>query len=630
LIGLIYSWLRRLFLGSPLPTALEQHTKLPVWLGLPVFASDALSSVAYATEEILLMLLLAGSTTTVLSYSWGISIAIAILLAIVAMSYRQTIFAYPSGGGAYIVAKENLGTYPGLVAAAALMIDYVLTAAVSTAAGVAAVISAFPEMGKYRVDLCLGCIFFVALANLRGAKESGTLFAIPTYSFIASFLVMIGYGLYKAAYMGGLAGGALTPVSPAHTPPPPILPAISTLLILRAFSSGCAALTGIEAVSNGVQAFKPPESRNAATTLTLMAILLVSIFLGLTYLANTCEIKPDVTLIPGTDHFEAHETVVSMIARSIFDKSWFYYVIQAATAMILILAANTSFADFPRLSQLLAKDRFIPRQFANIGDRLVFANGIVLLWLLSSVLIAHFEGQTHALIPLYAVGVFLSFTLSQSGMIRHWLSLRTPGWWRSMIINGIGACTTGVVTLVIAYTKFQYGAWIVVVLIPLLVGMFLKINHHYRDLASQLTLKGASHPGPIRHTVLILVAGIHRGVLPALQYAKTIAADCRAIHIEIDPQESERFIKQWEEWGMGIPLVILESPYRSLIDPLFRYLDEVQGEREDHRVTVILPEFVPARWWHHFLHNQAGLLLKVALHFKKGVTVTNIRYYLEA
>jgi len=599
-----------------------------VWLGLPVFSSDALSSVAYATEEILLVLLLAGSTyTNALHYSWNISIGIAVLLAIVAMSYRQTIHAYPGGGGSYIVARENLGTYPGLIAAAALLIDYVLTVAVSTAAGVAAVTSAVPTLADYRIYLCLGCILFVALANLRGAKESGMLFAIPTYSFVFSFLIMIGYGLFKIWFLGG---AGISAVHPEHTPPPPILPAVTLSLILRAFSSGCTALTGVEAVSNGVPAFKPPESKNASTTLTLMATILITVFVGLTYLANKLHIVPDVTLHPGTLQFEPHETVVSMIARSIFDKSWFYYVIQAATAMILILAANTSFADFPRLSQLLAKDRFIPRQFANIGDRLVFANGIVLLWLLSSVLIAHFEGQTHALIPLYAVGVFLSFTLSQSGMIRHWLSLRTPGWWRSMIINGIGACTTGVVTLVIAYTKFQYGAWIVVVLIPLLVGMFLKINHHYRDLASQLTLKGASHPGPIRHTVLILVAGIHRGVLPALQYAKTIAADCRAIHIEIDPQESERFIKQWEEWGMGIPLVILESPYRSLIDPLFRYLDEVQGEREDHMVTVILPEFVSGRWWHHFLHNQAALLLKIALQFKKGITVTNIRYYPQA
>ncbi|MCC6444832.1 MAG: APC family permease, partial [Armatimonadetes bacterium] len=397
-----YNSLRRLFLGSPLPTAWQHHTKLPVWLGLPVFSSDALSSVAYGTEEVLLVLLLAGAG--VLHYSWNISIGVALLLAIVAISYRQTIHAYPNGGGSYIVARENLGVSFGLVAGAALLIDYVLTVAVSTASGVAAIVSALPQLAAYRVDICLLCILFVALANLRGAKESGLLFAFPTYLFVGSFVIMIGYGLYKIALVGGMAP---VPVTPEHTPPTAVT-SVTLLLILRAFSSGCAALTGVEAVSNGVPAFKKPESRNAAATLTLMAVILSGLFLGISYLANAYRIIPDVTLNPITHQFEAHETVVSMIARGVFGRDGFYYVIQAATAMILILAANTSFADFPRLAQLLAKDRFLPRQFANIGDRLVFANGIIVLWFLASLLLVLFRGQTHALIPLYAVGVFLS------------------------------------------------------------------------------------------------------------------------------------------------------------------------------------------------------------------------------
>ncbi len=612
-------WLKRIFIGEPLPTSWQKHEKLPKILALPVFSSDALSSTAYATQEILVVLLAVGLTAgyakSALPLVVPIGIAIAVLLAIVAMSYRQTIHAYPSGGGAYIVAKDNLGTLPGLIAAASLLIDYVLTVSVSVAAGVDAIISAFQTLSPYRVDMCLFFILFITLVNVRGVRESGMVFAFPTYFFVFCLGTMIVAGMAKFFLH--------IPVVVRHPefPSGGMLHPLTLFLILRAFSAGCTALTGIEAISNGIPAFRPPESKNAAATLTIMAAILISLFLGVTFLAKIYHVIPDET---------TQETVISMLARGIFHTGFFYYCVQFATAMILILAANTSYQDFPRLSAILANDRFMPRQLSNVGDRLVFANGIAMLWAFSSLLIWRFQGSTHYLLPLYAIGVFISFTLSQAGMVKRWFTLKEKGWWHNAIVNGIGAVITGIVAVVISKTKFHDGAYITLILIPILVAFFFTIHHHYVSVSEQLRLDGAKLHTDYHHTVLVLVPGIHRGVLPAIEYAKSIGADCRAIYIELDSKSTQHVKQNWEKWSMGLPLIIMESPYRSLIEPVFKYLDEVQDERENNVVTVVLPEFVPARWWHSLLHNQSGFLLKVALLFKKGIVVTNIRYQLSA
>lgn len=602
--------LKRALIGEPLPTSWQLHEKLPKILALPVFSSDPLSSVAYATQEILLALLLAG--TGVLTLVMPIGLAIAILLAMVAMSYRQTIHAYPGGGGAYIVAKDNLGTLPGLVAAASLLIDYILTVSVSVAAGVDAIISAYQTWAPYRVDMCLFFILFITLMNVRGVKESGTVFAFPTYFFVFCIYALIGTGLLK--FLLHIPVSIQNPELPKHG-----FQTMGLFLLLRAFSAGCTALTGVEAISNGIPAFRPPESKNAAATLTIMAAISISMFLGITFLARAYGVIPD--------HSEK-ETVISMLSRGIFHEGFFYYCIQGATAAILILAANTSYQDFPRLSAILANDRFMPRQLANFGDRLVFINGIAVLAIFSSLLIIIFHGSTHLLLPLYAIGVFVSFTLSQAGMVRRWLTLKTKGWRRSAVINFIGAVMTGIVAIVISITKFSHGAYITIILIPVLIAMFLAIHRHYIALGLQLKLNGAKPRAEFHHTVLVLVPGVHRGVLPAIEYAKSIGKDCRAIYIEMDQKATEQIRKNWEAYSLGMPLIIMESPYRSLIEPLFKYLDEVQAERENHVVTVVLPEFVPARWWHRLLHNHSGILLKLALLFKKDIVVTNIRYQL--
>lgn len=585
-----------------------KHERLPKVLALPVFASDALSSVAYATEEILLTLMLAGSLA--LSYSVPITTAIVILLTIVVMSYRQTVHAYPSGGGAYFVAKENLGVNFGLLASAALLVDYVLTVAVSTAAGTAAIISAFPTMESHRLTIALLCIALLTVVNLRGAKESGLLFAVPTYLFIASLGTLILVGLFKHLVLG--------------VPPPDLSRSVTAVhpltlwLMLRAFAGGCAAMTGTEAVSDGVAAFKPPESRNAATTLALMGLILGSLFFGITTLANLYHVVP----LP-----DGRETVVSQIARGTFGTTWFYFLIQGTTAAILILASNTSYADFPRLSSILAKDGFLPRQLANLGDRLVFANGIVVLGLLSSLLIVIFKGSTHALIPLYAIGVFLSFTLSQAGMVVRQMKRKEPGWVLGSVRSAVGATATGIVAMVIASAKFIHGAWIVLVILPLIVMMFHAIKEHYLDLGKALRIDGYV-PRPLpHHTVVVLVPNVHRGVMQALEYARSMASDVRALHVESDPSRTENFKKQWETWGEDVPLVILESQFRSVIGPVLDYLEEVKHDREGDRLTVVIPEFVPKKWWQHLMHNQMGLLLKISLMFRQDIVVTNVRYY---
>ena len=668
--------IKRLLVGKALRTEQAVHERLSKKTALAVFSSDALSSTAYATEEILLVLAVAvaAGQTYAFQYVVPISVGIAVLLAIVAISYRQTIHAYPSGGGAYIVAKENLGTMPGLVAAAALLVDYVLTVSVSIAAGVAAITSAaqgtqFAGLSNHRVALCLFFIAFIALANLRGVRESGALFAVPTYAFLTSFLFMIGFGFFHYFTVGGAAplpGDELKLAEGYRIQP------LSLFLILGAFSNGCAALTGIEAISNGVPAFKPPEAKNASITLVWMAALLTTMFLGTSVMAYLYSVHP-----------HENETVISQFARIMFTgpMGWFYYVVQAATAAILVLAANTSFADFPRLASLLARDRFLPRQFANRGDRLVFSNGIIILAIFSSLLIIIFGGDTSRLIPLYAVGVFLSFTLSQTGMVRHWLKERlrarandaSPGapaadnppgaangpvqplpdaglaaaqnhksvfvtdevtapanWRKSIIINGVGAIATFIVLVVFVLTKFIHGAWIVVVVIPLLVMMFRAIHNHYVGVARQLSTEGLPPLRPIKHTVLVPISGIHRGVIHALEYAKSIAPDnVTAVYVDFDEEATAKLREKWEQWGAGVNLVVLQSPYRSLVRPLIRYIDRVERQCDDDLITVVLPEFIPARWWHQLLHNQSSLLLKGALLFKKGIIVTSVPYHLE-
>jgi amino acid transporter len=661
--------LKRLLVGRAKRTEQAIHERLTKKTGLAVFASDALSSTAYASEEILLVLAVAyaAGQTNAFNYVVPITLVIAVVLTIVAISYRQTIHAYPSGGGAYIVAKENLGTTPGLVAAAALLVDYVLTVSVSISAGVAAITSAaqgtsWAWLDNHKVFLCLILITFIALANLRGVRESGAIFAAPTYAFVVSFLFMVGYGiLHYFLHPGAVAPAAVEHVKLAegyHLQP------LTLFLLLGAFSNGCVALTGIEAISNGIPAFKQPEARNAAKTLTWMAVLLTTMFIGTSLMAYFYHVQP-----------HENETVISQFARIIFTGpiGWFYYVIQGTTALILILAANTSFADFPRLASLLARDRFMPRQFATRGDKLVFSNGIIILAVFSGLLVAAFGGDTSRLIPLYAVGVFLSFTLSQTGMVRHWLRAgralnaareaatndeadsvkdqnsssahsgtlnridqagdlkQAAHWKKSIVVNGLGAIATFIVLIVLVITKFRHGAWIVVVLIPFLVGVFRAVHRHYLDVAKQLTTEGIEGLRPIRHEVIVPISGIHRGVVRALQYAKSIAPDhVTALYINLDEEATQKLRAKWKQWGGGVELVVLASPYRSLVGPVIRYVDRRMKQHEDQMVTVVLPEFIPARWWQHLLHNQSSLMLKGALLFKPDVIVTSVPYHLKS
>ncbi|HWI60206.1 MAG TPA: APC family permease [Symbiobacteriaceae bacterium] len=602
---------KRFLIGMPLRTEQLAHERLTNPKALAVFSSDALSSVAYATEEILLALILAGSAA--ISVSMPIGIGIAILLAVVAMSYRQTIFAYPNGGGSYIVAKENLGTYPGLVAGAALLIDYVLTVAVSISAGAAAITSAFPEVQPYKVPIVLFAIFLVTVANLRGVRESGNIFAIPTYTFVVSIFALLGVGFFRVLF--------------TELPPVPVTEAVvaqqplTLFLLLRAFASGCTALTGVEAISDGVQAFKDPVSRNASKTLTWMAGILMTMFLGITYLSNYVGIHP----------VHGGETVLSQLARAIVGETWFYYVIQAATALILFLAANTSYADFPRLASWIARDGFLPRQLSMRGDRLVFSNGIVLLGLLASALVIHYGGDTHALMPLYAVGVFLSFTLSQSGMVARWFKQKAnnPHWWVYAIINGLGAATTAVVLTVITSTKFVHGAWMIVLLIPVIVIGFRTIHSHYLAVADDLRLPLTEKVEPVKHTIIVPVAGVNRAVEYALSYAMTLSDDVRAVHVGTDAEATEKLQAKWNQWNPGVKLTVINSPYRTFFRPLLTYIDRIERRSKLDVVTVIVPEFVPKRLWHHLLHNQSALVLKAALHFRQNTVVVSVPYHLQ-
>lgn len=620
----IRTWL----IGRPLPTADAPHQTIGKLIGLAVFASDALSSTAYATQEMLVILAVLG--TAAYGYVFPLSIGIVVLLAIVTLSYRQTINAYPKGGGAYIVTRDNLGAFTAQVAAAALLTDYILTVAVSISSGVAQIISAMPALFPYRVWVSVGLVMFIMLVNLRGVKESGAAFAFPTYFFIFSIFITVGVAFYR--YLTGTLGLVVDPpqLEVSH-----FVQGATAFLILRAFSSGTAALTGIEAISDGIPAFREPRSRNAGGTLLIMASILGTLMLGISFLAGHIQAVPS----------EA-ETVISQIARTAFQgRGGFYIGVIVATTVILIMAANTSFADFPRLSAFAAADGYLPRQLTYRGSRLVYSRGIVLLAILASLLIIVFQASVTRLIPLYAIGVFLSFTLSQSGMARRWhkIGKLQPGvevqekgstlqfdrhWRVKMFINAFGAICTFIVLLVFAITKFPDGAWIVIVIIPLLVLMFSGIHRHYRNLARKLSLENFGAPPRIaRHRVILPIGGVHRGTIAALRYAKTLSDDITAVHVSIDPEEAERIRQKWEIWGDGRRLVILESPYRLLVEPLLKYIEELDDHRKPNEIiTIIVPEFVSNRLASGLLHTQTANTLRQALLLKKDIVVTSVPY----
>jgi amino acid transporter len=604
---------QRLVLGRPIPSAREAGERLGKIPALAVFSSDALSSVAYATEEIMKVLLLVGAGALALTVP--VSLVIVALLAIVVVSYRQTIRAYPSGGGSYIVASDNLGTLAGLTAAGSLLLDYILTVAVSVAAGVAAITSLLPELLPYTVPMALGAVALIALGNLRGIRESGTLFAAPAYLFVGLVILLIGVGLIR------LATGGLTYVPPASAISPGSQ-SLGIFLLLSAFAQGCTAMTGTEAISNGVPAFKAPEARNARATLVAMGLLLGGMFIGLSLLAT------HLGLVPAAD-----ETVLSQLGRTIFGEGPVWWLLQVATALILIMAANTSFADFPRLSAILARDRFLPRMFRFRGSRLAFTMGIVSLAVLASLLVVVFEGSVDLLIPLYAVGVFASFSLSQAGMVVHWRKERGPNWRRSAAINGLGAAATSVVTLVIAVTKFTHGAWLVLVLIPLLIGGFWAIRRHYARLEAARCPEMPLDPRAIRARAIVPIANLDLPARQALAFARAVAPGgaVTAVHVTDNAETAERFRTRWEACPHGkAELVVIESPYRTLEGPLLSYIDAVRASHPDDTLMVLLPEYVPNHWWEHLLHNQTALRLKASLLFHPGVIVANVPYHLGA
>ena len=601
--------LKRLLVGKPIPSSMAHHERLSRVTGLAVLSSDALSSVAYATDFILATLVVAG--VGAFTHAIPISLVIATLLAIVAFSYRQTIHAYPTGGGAYIVAKENIGDNAGLIAAASLLVDYTLTVSVSISAGVLAVTSAFPKLDVLRVEMCLAALAILMLGNLRGIRESGRIFSVPTYFFVFGIAVLIVVGFYNYA-----TGHVIRVDLPL--PPDTGTSKLTTFLLLTAFANGCTAMTGVEAVSNGVPAFRPPESKNASATLVAMALLAIGMFVGITVLAHAYGVVPN-----------AQESGISQLGRSIFGSGTIYYLIQAATMLILVLAANTAFADFPRLSSIVARDRYLPRQFMNQGDRLAFSNGIIVLSLFAAILIIVFHGDTQSLLPLYMIGVFVSFTLSQAGMVIHWRRTKEPGWKTSAAINGFGALVTGIVLLIVGVTKTLEGAWIVLLLIPLIVLLFKKTRQHYDHVARQLTLRGYEAHPRAHNTVVMPIGGLQRAVVEALRYAETLSDDVRAVYVDIDPRTTEQLRHDWEQWGGKVKLIVLPSPYRSVMEPLLDYIRRVELERSHDYVTVILPEFVPKKWWQHLLHNQSALLIKGALLFRPNLVVTSVPYHLE-
>jgi amino acid transporter len=604
---------RRVLLGERLSSEQEIGERLSKKTGLAILASDNISSSAYATEEAMRVLALAGAAW--LSLTMPIAVAVCVVLAVVVLSESRVIRAYPNGGGSYIVAKDNHGVVPGLIAASALLIDYVLTVAVSTAAGVAAISSFVPAIHDHRVLWAIGLIALLTLGNLRGIREAGVLFAAPTYVYVCSLAALIVVGIVR------VATGDLPPVV---IPPDPFpiegTEAISLFLILRAFASGSVGLTGSEAVANGVPNFKPPEPRNAVITLVLMGSLFGTLFLGLTFLATTIGIAPDRSEI---------ETVNSVLTRSIVGADTpFYYVVQISTAIILLLAANTGFTGFPRLASVLADDRFMPRQFAFRGERLAFSFGIVALALMSILVLAAFGGSVTNLVPLYTIGVFVAFTLSQSGLVRRWRRLRNPGWRTSMAINSFGTVVTGTVLMVVAVTKFTHGAWMVLLVMPLLVLVLYGIHSHYRTVQDALTLARPDEPLPVFRppVVLVPVARLDRAAVQAIAFARSISPTVRAVHIATTPESAEEFRARWAAWTREVPLDVIESPYRSLLQPLLRYIERID-ERDDRPITIVLAEFVPRNWWEWILHSQTALRLKLALLFRPNTIVIDVPYH---
>jgi amino acid transporter len=592
--------LRELIIGSPIPTEGEQKVRLNLWRALAMLSPDALSSIAYANQEIYLGLVVAGAAG--LTYSFPIALTITALLALLTLSYIQTIKAYPSGGGSYAVASENLGEWPGLVAAAALLVDYVLTAAVSLTAGVATAISTFPALEPNRVALALVLLLIIMLANLRGVRETGNLLSLPVGLFVLCTLLLVAVGLSRL-----IVEGPVDHISMDIQVAP--LQAVTVLLILHTFASGCTALTGIEAISNGIGIFREPPVRRATQAMAIMGGLMAILFLG------TVGLSQAFGIVPTTE-----ETVLSVLTRHVLGDGVLYYIVQLSMLLVLLVAANTSFAGFPRITSILAQHGYLPRQLRLLGDRLVYSNGILLLTIVAGALIVLFSGDTHALIPLFAVGVFLAFTLSQTGMVLHWHRVREKNWILKGLLNGVGAMATAVAFAVILITKFIDGAWIVGILIALLLITFRRIKRHYVEVADELSLGGLPpdlQPLP-EPRVVVPVASLHRGVLVALRYAMSISSQVIAVYIELDPAQTENVRAHWKRWGIDVPLVIIPSPYRSFIRPFLDFLDQADLESHDGQLaSVVLPEFIPAKWWENLLHNQTAWLIKIALLYRR-------------
>jgi amino acid transporter len=607
--------IRDILIGHPLPTSQVIEKRLNKVRALAAFSPDALSSIAYANQEIYLGLIVAGSAGLALSAKIGF--AITILLILVTISYYQTIHGYPSGGGSYTVAKANLGTLPGLIAASALMIDYILTAAVSLTAGIEAIASAFPFLWDHKVLASLVLLLIIMLANLRGLRETGTLMSVPVYFFLIVYLPMLAIGICRLIVEGpSPIGASLLEVAQPLT----------TFLIIHAFSTGCTALTGIEAISNGVPAFKPPEAKNAGITLLVVGSLMGILFLG------SIGLTQYLGVISGP-----RETILSALARRVVGVGPYYYLVQISTMLILAVAANTSFAGFPRVAAILARDGFLPRQLMGLGDRLVFSNGIIALALVSGLLIVVFHGDTHSLIPLFAVGVFLAFTLSQTGMVIHWWREKGRRWLLKAMLNGLGAMATFITLLIVGVSKFVEGAWITVLLIPFMVLVFYEIRAHYEEVAKELSMQGlppSLKPAPPPR-VVIPISGVHRGIVDAVAFAKSISKDISAVYVEIEPGSGEKIRNTWEKWFPDIPIYVLASPYRSVIGPLLNFLDQTDQMHNDGQLaTVILPEFVPAKWWHGLLHNQSAWLIKAALLYRRRTlgfqrVIIDIPYHLK-
>ncbi len=605
----MYNAIRAIIIGNPLATWQARGQRLGIPLALVVVAADALSSSAYASEEILLGLHVGGKT-------WHgdilfITLAIVILMFLVVVAYGYVIRAYPTGGGAYVVAKENLGTFPGMVAGASLLVDYTLTVAVSATAGAAAITSAFPGMTPFKVLLSVLSVVILTVINLRGLRQSARLLAPPVYLFIGSFLVMLAAAGYRHIFQG---------VPPTFTPAALGVgaPTLGAFLLLRAFSAGCVGLTGVEAISNTLNIFKPPEVRNARITLVIMGIVLASLFAGVSIIAVAYRLEPTT-----------NDTLVSQIARISFGSSIFYYILQLSTLFILMIAANTSFSAFPPLAARLARDGFLPRPLTNLGDRLVFSNGILMLAGFANLLIIVFQGNQHRMIPLYAIGVFIGFVLSLTGMTVYWWRKRGPGWWQSFLVTGTGAVVTGVVLVVLTVTKFTTGAWIVVVAIPVLLLFLSAIHGHYRALAETLSLE---HHVPTvskpERVVIIPVGGVHRAVLPAVEYAQLMGKNVHAVHVAVDEESARVVERRWERLQTDIPLKIIPSPYREVVRPLVDYIQGVAKEHPAEHITVVIPEFVPRHWWQGLLHNHTAMLVRAALGRQERIILVTVPYHL--